>query len=86
MDRLVRDYLHQKETDRGWDHVAIQHMKVLRSLYALRAREADEGPCQDQSSSAASRKASKLPPPKGSVFEAVAGLKKMSPVEAAGAI
>ena len=27
-----------------------------------------------------------MPPPKGSVFEAVAGLKKMSPVEAAGAI
>ena len=35
MDRLVRDYLHQKETDRGWDGLAVQHMKVLRSLYAL---------------------------------------------------
>ena len=85
MDRLVRDYLHQKETDRGWDGLAVQHMKVLRSLYAL----ARVKPTKDRVRIAlfgGTKKGEHLPPPKGSVFEAVAGLKKMSPVEAAGAI
>lgn len=85
MDRLIRDYLHQKEADRGWDHLAVQHSGVLRSLYAF----ARVRPTKDRVRIVlfgGTKKGEHLPPPKGSVFEAVAGLKKMSPVEAAGAI
>ena len=33
--RLVEDYLHQKEQDKGWDHLAIQHRGTLKELYSL---------------------------------------------------
>lgn len=83
--RMIGNYLAEKEADRGWDHLAIQHRKTLKELYALSharpekdrtravlfGKDADKNP---------------LPLPKGSVFEAVANLKNMSATEAAGTI
>ena len=88
LDRLIAAYLHQKEQERGWDHLAVQHRAVLKSLYSY-TRTA---PLSDRVRAVLfgfkGRGADKvkLELPKGSVFEAVAGLKNMSPVEAAGAI
>ena len=85
--RLIGAYLHEKERGKGWDHLAIQHRKTLRELYAFahvkpetradRVRAVLFG--EDE-------KGNKIPLPKGSVFEAVRNLKDMSPVEAAGTI
>ncbi len=87
LTRLIGDYLHAKEQDKGWDHLAIQHRKTLKELYALghvkpetkadRVRAVLFG--EDE-------KGNKVPFPKGSVFEAVANLKDMAPTEAAGTI
>jgi hypothetical protein len=85
MDRLVRDYLHQLEAERGWDHVAIQHGKVLKSLYA----SARVKPATDRVRIVlfgGIKKGEKTPLPKGSVFEAVRLLKQRSPIEAASDI
>jgi hypothetical protein len=88
MDRLVRDYLHDLESEKGWDHVAIQHSSVLRSLYSY----ARVKPTKDRVHAALWGFKGKgenkviLPMPNGSVFEAVHNLKKMTPTEAAGAI
>lgn len=85
MDRLVRDYLHQLEADHGWDHVAIQHSKVLKSLYAY----ARVKPTKDRVRIVlfgGIEKGKKMPLPKGSIFEAVHNLKQMAPTEAAGTI
>ena len=85
MDRLVRDYLHDLESEKGWDHVAVQHGKVLRSLYAY----ARVKPTKDRVRIVlfgGVKKGEKSPLPKGSIFEAVANLKKMSATEAAAAI
>ena len=85
MDRLVRDYLHDLESEKGWDHVAVQHGKVLRSLYAY----ARVKPTKDRVRIVlfgGVKKGEKSPLPKGSIFEAVANLKKMSATEAAAVI
>ena len=70
---MVGDYLHAKERDRGWDHLAIQHRKVLRELYALAhvkpETKADRVRAVLFHEDA---KGNKVPLPKGSVFEAVA--------------
>ena len=86
MDRLVRDYLHQLEGSRGWDHVAVQHMKVLRSLYAYARVKPTSDRVKAVLFGQIEKHGPKMPPPKGSVFEAVANLKKMTSTEAAGAI
>jgi Mg-chelatase subunit ChlD len=86
MDRLIRDYLHQLEAQRGWDHVAVQHSGVLRSLYAYARVKPTNDRVRVVLFGQIEKHGPKLPPPKGSVFEAVANLKKMSPSEAAGAI
>jgi len=83
--RLVEAYLSQKEQDRGWDHLAIQHRGTLKELYALSHTKPEKertnvvlyGRNFDKT---------KAPLPKGSVFEAVANLKNMAPLEAAAAI
>jgi hypothetical protein len=92
MDRVIAAYLRQKEKDRNWDHIAIQHRAVLKALYALTRT----GPGNKRVAAVLSGQwkekidgqlvVTKLPLPKGSVFEAVAQLQNMSPVEAAGAI
>lgn len=82
---LVESYLHLKEQDRGWDHLAIQHRGTLKELYALAHVKPEKertnvvlyGRTFDKVRTAL---------PKGSVFEAVANLKNMSPTEAAGTI
>lgn len=83
--RLIGNYLAEKEADRGWDHLAIQHRKTLKELYAL----SHARPEKDRTRAVLFGKDEKknpLPLPKGSVFEAVANLKDLSPTEAAGAI
>lgn len=83
--RLITNYLAEKESDKGWDHLAIQHRKTLKTLYAL----SHARPEKDRTRAVLFGKdANKnpLPLPKGSVFEAVSNLKNMSPTEAAGAI
>jgi hypothetical protein len=83
--RLVEDYLHLKEQDKGWDHLAIQHRGTLKELYAL----AHAKPEKERTNVVLyGRKfdKTKAPLPKGSVFEVVANLKNMSPTEAAGSI
>lgn len=86
--RLIADYLHEKEKSRGWDHLAIQHRKTLKELYAV----SHALPGNDRvhavlfGSKGKGDKKVILPLPKGSVFEVVRNLKDMSPVEAAGAI
>ena len=83
--RLVESYLHQKEEDKGWDHLAIQHRSTLKELYALSHAK----PLKERTNIVLyGRKFDKLkaPLPKGSVFETVANLKNMSATEAAGAI
>ena len=83
--RLIGNYLADKEAGKGWDHLAIQHRKTLKELYAL----SHARPEKDRTRAVLfGRDANKnpLPLPKGSVFEAVANLKNMTPVEAAGTI
>jgi hypothetical protein len=83
--RLIGTYLAEKEASKGWDHLAIQHRKTLKELYAL----SHARPEKDRTRAVLFGKdANKnpLPLPKGSVFEAVANLKNMSPTEAAGTI
>lgn len=83
--RLVESYLHEKEQDKGWDHLAIQHRGTLKELHALTHSKPEKertnvvlyGRNFDKT---------KAPLPKGSVFEVVANLKNMSPTEAAGSI
>lgn len=85
--RLISDYLHEKERDRGWDHIAIQHRKTLRELYAFAHVRPETRPDRVRAVLfGKDEKGVKLPLPKGSVFEAVRNLKDMSPAEAAGAI
>ena len=44
MDRMIRAYLRQKEGEKGWDHLAIQHRKVLKALYALFSHRSGQPP------------------------------------------
>jgi hypothetical protein len=82
---LVENYLHQKEQDRGWDHLALQHRGTLKELYALAHAKPDK---ERTNIVLYGRKfdKTKAPLPKGSSFEAVAQLKSMAPAEAAGVI
>jgi len=75
--RLVEAYLREKESQKGWDHLAVQHRGTLKELYAL----GHVAP-----SAYADKILFKGERPRGSVFEAVAHLAEMSPTEAAGAI
>jgi hypothetical protein len=85
--RLIGDYLHVKEQDKGWDHLAIQHRKTLRELYALgHVRPETKADRVRAVLFGKDEKGVKLSLPKGSVFEVVANLKNMSPTEAAGSI
>jgi hypothetical protein len=83
--RLVEDYLHQKEQDKGWDHLAIQHRGTLKELYSL-AHAKPEKERTNVVLYGRNFDKTKAPLPKGSVFEVVANLKNMSPTEAAGSI
>jgi hypothetical protein len=75
--RLMASYLREKEQDRGWDHLAVQHRKTLKEMYGLLhvkpSKHADNVLFKSQYA-------------KGSIFEAVANLKSMSPAEAASEI
>lgn len=88
MDRVIAAYLHDKERNRAWDHIAIQHRAVLKQLYAL----THTAPLSDRVRAVLfgfkgrGDQKQKLDLPKGSIFEAVAHLKLMGPVEAAGTI
>ena len=85
--QLIGDYLHEKETDKGWDHLAIQHRKTLRELYALgHVRPETKADRVRAVLFGKDEKGVKLPLPKGSVFEVVANLKNMTATEAAGSI
>ena len=83
--RLVESYLHQKEQDKGWDHLAIQHRGTLKELYAL-AHAKPEKERTNVVLFGRNFDKTKAPLPKGSVFEVVANLKNMAPTEAAGSI
>lgn len=82
--KMIGDYLTEKEADKGWDHLAIQHRNTLKELYAL----SHTNPEKDQTFAVlfGAKFKEKMPLPKGSVFEAVANLKNMSATEAAGTI
>ena len=83
--RLVEDYLHQKEQDKGWDHLAIQHRGTLKELYSLAHAKPEKERTNVVLYGRTFDKV-KVPLPKGSVFEVVANIKNMSPTEAAGSI
>lgn len=84
--RLVEAYLHEKEANfPQWDRIAIQHRGTLRELYSL----AHVKPAHDRVNVVLYGRTldrQKCPQPSGSIFEVVANLKNMSPVEAAGSI
>jgi hypothetical protein len=86
--RMIGSYLAEKEESKGWDHLAIQHRKTLKTLYAL----SHALPAKDRTHAVLFGFKGKgpdkviLPLPKGSVFEAVANLKNMTATEAAGTI
>ena len=86
--QLIGDYLHEKERDKGWDHIAIQHRKTLKELYSLGhvLPEKDRTHAVLWGFKGKGDNKVLLPLPKGSVFEVVANLKNMSPTEAAGSI
>jgi hypothetical protein len=86
--QLIGDYLHEKEQDKGWDHIAIQHRKTLKELYSLGhvLPEKDRTHAVLWGFKGKGDNKVLLPVPKGSVFEVVANLKNMSPTEAAGSI
>jgi hypothetical protein len=88
LDKMVQTYLHEKEQERGWDHLAVQHGRVLKSLYAYSRTL----PTRDHVHAVLwgykgrGDKKVKLSVPKGSVFEALSQLRQMEPVQAAGTI
>lgn len=85
MRRLVEAYLRDREANVGkWDRVAIQHRHTLKELYSLvHLKPSERANIVLYGRDHAKRK---CPLPTGSLFEVVARLKDMSPVEAAGAI
>src|ERR1700679_2801126 len=86
--RLISNYLRDKEEQKGWDHLAIQHRNTLRELYALSHAPMEKERTQAVLFGFKGKGETKtlVPLPKGSVFEAVTRLKDMSPTEAAGTI
>lgn len=74
----VKEYLKIREANKGWwTRTALQHRKSLKALYALYHVK----PNRFAQDVLFDRKK-----PKGSVFEALANLKNMNPLEAAGTI
>ena len=83
--RVVERYLRHREAKwPKWERMALQHRGTLRELYAL----AHIKPCEAANIILYGRSLdkTKFGPPAGSVFEIVARLKDMSPLEAAGQI
>jgi len=77
-NQIVEKYLRGTEKSRqAWDRIALQHRRTLKELYAL---------AHIKPSARAQRVLFKSNYPPNSVFEKVACLKDMSPVEAAGTI
>lgn len=74
--RLAEQYLRKIE-EYNWDRTALQHRAVLKELYAL---------THTKPSPRANRVLFKGEYPPHSIFETVAQLKNMSPIEAAGTI
>lgn len=85
MRTLVERYLRNKESNkRKWMRLAVQHRNTLRELYALtHVKPMEEG---NVILFGRNWDGTKAAMPTGSVFETIANLKYMSPVEAAGAI
>lgn len=77
LKRVIEAYLRDKEGERNWDRLALQHRAVLKELYAL---------THIKPSAKADAILFKGEHPAGSLFETVAMLGKMSPAEAAGTI
>lgn len=76
--RLAERYLRAREANWAWfEKTAIQHRRTLKELYAL---------THTKPSNMAEAVLFKGERPRGSIFEAVANLKDMSPAEAAGTI
>jgi hypothetical protein len=83
--RLVERYLREREDNMGWfNRTALQHRDSLKALYSLFHVK----PSEPANVILNKRHLDKTPAEyrPGSVFEAVANLKNMSPLEAAGAI
>ncbi len=83
--KLIENYLHKKEREKYWDSFAIQHRGTLKELYAL-AHVKPEKERVNVVLYGRNFDKTKALLPAGSVFEAVANLKNMTPVEAAGTI
>jgi len=84
MRRLVQRYLRNLEANRGdWERVAVQHRASLKFLYGRRDLRIAPGGMKN---SWADEILFKQNYPTGSVFEKVAQLHNMSPIEAAGTI
>lgn len=78
LPRLVEKYLRKREADPGhWDRAAVQFRKPMKTLYAR---------FHVKPSERADAVLFKSKKPKGSLFEAIAQLRNMSPTEAAGTI
>lgn len=78
LPRLVEKYLRVREADqRHWDRAAVQFRKPLKTLYAR---------FHVKPSERADAVLFKGEKPKGSLFEAIAQLRTMTPTEAAGTI
>jgi hypothetical protein len=93
--RLVRGYLRRLEANYPrWERAALQHRGVLKDLYALTHAARPEfvgtilfgGERQDPTAPKGKRGTVHTPYPAGSLFEVVANLHRMDPLEAAGAI
>ncbi len=87
--RLVERYLRDLEANRGdWERTAVQHRASLHKLYARRDLRIKPKPWAGEIifGRGQEKPHEKFVPPAGSVFHAVAHLKDMTPIEAAGAI
>ena len=84
--RVVEKYLRAREAKRGWwDATTLQHRATMKELYALNSVKPG-GEYENTVLFGRTLDKTKAPLPRGSVFEAVARLRTMSPVEAAGTI
>ena len=74
---MIGQYLHHTEKYKRWENFALQHRSALKRLYTLTHTKPGEK---------ADQAIVKSGQPKGTIFEQVAQLKNMSPLEAAGVI
>jgi hypothetical protein len=92
LEKLVTRYLRVREENTGWfDRTALQHRESLRALYSyLRIKPSDRAQIILHRGTKGGGKNGggkvRVGYPTGSVFEAVANLKTMTPSQAAGAI